>query len=181
MLPVSGEHIATPSARVRIVHWQPKRDPRSGLLLPPRLIAPEVVDLSSVEILDDQTVTNLITSAGRDFLISQSYGLSPAGNGLNYIAVSNDAVAETASSTTLSNEIAANGFTRAQGSVSHTTGTNLVLVSKIFTCSTANTSIQKLALFTAASAGTMSHVVGFAPRTILVGAAISVTASVTVG
>jgi hypothetical protein len=169
------EHIATPPASVRIVHFRP----RDGE--PVRWLAPEVPDLESVDVLSDEIVTNVITTAGRDFLITQSYGTSPAANGLNYIGLSDDAVTETAASTTLSNEITANGLARAQGSVAHTTGANLVQVSKLFTCSTANQSAQKLALFTASSAGTMSHVVGFAERLVLVGTTLSITASITVG
>lgn len=58
---------------------------------------------------------NLVTDVGRTFVNAQGYSTSPGGNGLNYIALSADALSETTTSTSLSTEISSNGFTRAQG------------------------------------------------------------------
>jgi hypothetical protein len=132
-------------------------------------------------LLHEETVSNLITNVGRDFLHTQGYGLAPAGNGLNFIALSNDPVTENAASTTLSNEIAANGLTRAAGTPAHTAGTNTTTVTNVFTCATAPQSAQKAALFTALAAGTMNHVLGFTPRALLVGDTLSITFTITLG
>ncbi len=58
-----------------------------------------------------ETVWNVKTTAGIDFLFAQGYGSSGAqANGLVYIGLSNDALTETTASTTLSNEITGNGL-----------------------------------------------------------------------
>ena len=124
---------------------------------------------------------NLITNAGRDFLHQQGYATSGLGaNGLNFIALSNDTLTETTSSTTLSTEIAANGLTRAQGTVAHTGGTNTTTVSKVFTA-TGSQACQKAALFTASSAGTMNHALAFTQRSLISGDTITITFTITLG
>ena len=105
--------------------------------------------------LGQDDVHNVITNVGRVFVHTQTYGTSIGANGLNYIALSNDALTETSASTTLSNEIAVNGLTRAQGTVTLPTGAGTITtVDKTFTCATGAQSAQKMALFTASSAGT---------------------------
>jgi hypothetical protein len=101
---------------------------------PTRWLAEGVPDSDSyVPVGQDEETWNLITDAGRDFLHQQGYGDAGLGaNGLNYIALSNDAVTETTASTTLSNEIVANGLQRAQGTVAHTAGTNTTTIQKTF-------------------------------------------------
>lgn len=132
-------------------------------------------------ILGDETVHNVITNAGRDFLHLQGYGSSGLGaNGLNYIALSNDTLTETSASTTLSTEIAANGLSRAQGTVAHTNGTNTTTVSKTFTASGAQAA-QKAALFTASSAGTMNHALAFTQRSLQIGDTLAITFTITLG
>ncbi len=124
---------------------------------------------------------NLITNAGRDFLHQQGYKDTGLGSvGLCYIALSNDTVGETASSTTLSNEIAANGLTRAIGTYAHTAGTNTTTISKTFTAS-GTQSAQKAALFTASSAGTMNHVLSFTQRNLISGDTLAITFTITLG
>jgi hypothetical protein len=131
---------------------------------------------------EPETVWNLITNAGRIFLHSQGYGTtSLAANGLNYIALSNDTVGETSSSTTLSNELAASGLTRAQGTVTLPTGTgNQTTVDKTFTA-TGTVSAQKAALFSAASSGTMNHVLGFTQRNLINADTLQITYTITLG
>lgn len=133
------------------------------------------------EVGKSERVWNLITNAGRDFLHLQGYGTAGLGaNGLNYIALSNDTVTETATSTTLSNEITLNGLGRAQGTYAHTGGTNTTTVSRVFTA-TGTQSAQKAALFTASSAGTMNHVLGFTQRSLINGDTLSLTFTITLG
>lgn len=128
-----------------------------------------------------ERVWNLITNAGRDYLHLQGYGTAGLGtNGLNYIALSNDAVTETATSTVLSNEITLNGLGRAQGTYAHTAGTNTTTISRVFTATGAQ-SAQKAALFTAAAAGTMNHVLGFTQRSLITGDTLSLTFTITLG
>lgn len=132
-------------------------------------------------LLSEEESTNLITTAGRDFLHAQGYASSGIGaNGLNYIGLSNDAVTETSASTTLSNEIAANGLTRAQGTVAHTAGTAITTIQKVFTAS-GTQAAQKAALFTASSGGTMNHVLGFTQRTLITGDTLTITFSISLG
>lgn len=132
-------------------------------------------------LLHEETVHNLITNAGRDFLHQQGYALSGIGaNGLNYIALSNDTVGETNASTTLSNELASLGLTRAQGSVTHTPGTNTTVIDKTFTAS-GHVQAQKAALFTSGAGGIMNHVLPFTQRTLETADTIQITFTITLG
>jgi hypothetical protein len=129
----------------------------------------------------EEKVWNLITNVGRDYLHLQGYGTTGLGtNGFNYIALSNDPVTETASSTMLSNEITGNGLGRAQGTYAHTAGTNTTTISRVFTA-TGSQSVQKAALFTAPSGGIMNHVLGFTQRTLISGDTLSLTFTITLG
>lgn len=149
--------------------WQ--IDPRTGAEVPDQR---DVITLSVDETL------NVKTNAGIDFLHVQGYGSSGLGaNGLNFIALSNDTLTETSTSTTLSTEIAANGLTRAAGTVAHTTGTTTTTIAKTFTCTTTSQSAQKAALFTAGSSGTMNHALAFTQRTLQVSDTLSITFTIT--
>lgn len=149
----------------------------SALIVQRRTLA----DGSSIVIGEPEVVHNLITTAGRDFLHLQGYGTSGLGvNGFNYIALSNDAVTETSASTTLSSEIVANGLQRAQGTVSHSNGTNTTTINKVFTATGAQ-SAQKAALFTASSGGTMNHVLGFTQRSLQAADTLEITFTITLG
>lgn len=133
------------------------------------------------KLLHSETTKNLITNAGRVFLHTQGYATSGAvGTGLCYIGLSNDTVTETAASTTLSNEIAANGLSRAIGTVTLASGAGTsTTIAKTFTCSTAQQAAQKAALFTAASGGTMNHVLGFTQRTLEINDTLAITFTIT--
>jgi hypothetical protein len=156
-------------AKASIVHRRPERFLRDG-----------TPDPSSYQEISRDESHNLITNDGRDFLHAQGYGTSPGANGLNYIALSNDTVTETATSTTLSNEIVANGLQRAQGTVGHTDDTNETTITKVFTA-TGNQSAQKAALFTAGAGGTMNHVLGFTQRNLISGDTLTVEFTITLG
>jgi hypothetical protein len=134
----------------------------------------------SCELIDEEEVTNVITNGGRDFVMDQAYGTSPGSNGLNWIALSDSTLTETAASTTLSGEITGNGLARAQGTYAHTAGTSTLTVSRVFTATGAQ-SCRKAALFSASSGGTMNHAVAFASaKSLDPGDTLSVTFTITV-
>jgi hypothetical protein len=132
-------------------------------------------------VLNRETVRNLITNAGRVFLHTQGYATSgAAATGFCYIGLSNDTLTETAASTVLSNEIAANGLSRAIGTVTLATGSGTsTTIAKTFTCATGAQSAQKAALFTASSAGTMNHVLAFTQRALQIGDTLTITFTIT--
>lgn len=134
-------------------------------------------------LVGEEVIHNVITNVGRVQLHTQGYGTSGLlTNGFNYVALSNDALTETATSTVLSTEIAANGLSRAQGTVTLPTGSgNQTTVAKIFTCATTSQAAQKAALFTAASSGVMNHALAFTQRTLQVGDTLSITFTITLG
>lgn len=131
-------------------------------------------------LLSSETSFNLITNAGRIQYHKQCFDTSGlATNGNNYIALSNDAVTEDATSTTLSNEIAANGLSRAQGTVTLPTGSGTdTTIQKVFTATGAQ-SARKTALFNASSGGTMNHVLGFTQRSLQSGDTLTITFTIT--
>lgn len=131
---------------------------------------------------DPETVLNVITNAGRIALHKQGYDTTGLlTNGFNYIALSNDSLTETASSTTLSSEITTNGLARAQGTVTLPTGTgNVTTIAKTFTA-TGTQSAQKAALFTASSGGTMNHALSFTQRNLVTNDTLTITYSITLG
>lgn len=163
-----SESMPLPRARAVIVHRRPVAWDAAGL--PTRF-----------QELGREEVHNVITTVGRDFIHTQSYGTGPAANGLNYIGLSNDALTETSASTVLSNEIAANGLARAIGAVAHTVGTAVTTVDKTFTCTTAPQAAQKAALFTAGAAGTMNHALAYTQRSLQIGDTLQVTFTITIG
>jgi len=132
-------------------------------------------------LLHSETTKNLITNAGRIFLHTQGYSTaSGVAAGFCYIGLSNDTLTETASSTTLSAEITANGLSRAVGTVTLPTGAGTsTTIAKTFTCSTGAQAAQKAALFTAASGGTMNHVLSFTQRSLQVGDTLAITFTIT--
>lgn len=128
---------------------------------PTRFFDDGTADPDSYIVLQEGTSHNVVTKAGKDFILAQAYSAAPAVNGLNYIGLSNSAFTEDANSVSLSGEITANGLSRVQASsITHVAGTDVVTISKTFTCTTANQSAQKAALFSTAGppvAGIMAH------------------------
>ena len=132
------------------------------------------------QVIHRQWVTNVKTTAGIDFLFAQGYAASGAqSTGLAYIGLSNDSLTETTASTTLSNEITGNGLARAIATYAHTGGTSTATLSKTFTCATNPQAAQKAALFSAASSGTMTHVLSFTQRSLQVGDQLAITFTIT--
>ncbi len=178
------ERMIFPPARGHIQHQRPKdwkKNPRTGLLEPVyKWFAPEVIDPECVDLLFEDFPVNVKTNAGKNFIHAQYLSTGPGGNGLNYIALSNDTVTETSASTTLSNEIAANGLTRAIGAYAHTADADTSTIIKAFTASGAQ-SVKKAALFSASSGGTMNHVLALsATRSLITGDILTVTFTITI-
>ena len=128
-------------------------------------------------------VWNLVTNVGRVQAHTQVYATSGLlTNGFNYIALTNDSTSPAASGTTLTSEIAANGLTRAQGTVTLASGSgNTTTVDKTFTCATSNQACQQTALFTASSSGVMNHWASFTQRSLIVTDTIQITFTITLG
>jgi len=193
------EGVRLHNARARIVHHRPKefvltaegyvpgyRDDAGELVAGRRwtydhAAGCEVPDPRDVDVLSDEETTNVKTTAGIDFIFSQSYNSTAAAqtNGLSWIALSNDSLTETSGSTTLSNEIAANGLTRAQGTYAHTNGQSTATIAKTFTATGAQ-SAQKAALFSASSSGSMNHVLSFTQRSLQTNDTLAITFTITV-
>ncbi len=189
MRPRLSEDVFWPGATARIVHRRPREwrtDPRTGLLVPvtsplKRRFGPGA-DLDPYDVLSDEEVHNVITNVGRIQLHKAGYDTTglPT-NGFNYIALSNDTLTETASSTTLSTEIAANGLSRAQGTVTLPTGSgNQTTIAKTFTATGAQAA-QKAALFDASSAGDMNHALAFTQRSLVTDDTLACTFTITLG
>lgn len=186
----ANESIQIPNARATIRHFRSKHflngEPAylvDGVLLPGfKWLDHEngEIDPSTIDLLSEDETSNVKTNAGMDFIHLQAYGSSGLeANGLNWIALSDDSLVETAASTTLSNEIVANGLARAQGTVSHTPGAATTTIAKVFTATGAQT-CQKAALFTAASAGIMNHPLAFTQRSLQNGDTIQLTYTITI-
>jgi hypothetical protein len=169
-----AEKVGSGRASAVIAHRRPTdfvKDKATGLLVPDRF-----------RLLDEpELVWNQITNAGRDYLHVQGYGTSGLGaNGLNWIALTNTAVTPAAGDTTLSGEIVSNGLSRAQGTVTHTNGTNTTGVDKTFTA-TGTQACQACALFSASSVGTMNHELTFTQRSLVTNDTIQITYTITLG
>jgi hypothetical protein len=161
---MTTEHLILERAHARFSHLRPKdwvKDPKSGLLVPDLRWLEDAVhgripDPACVEVLWEGDAYNVKTTVGIDFVFLQAYSTTPGVNGLNYIGLSNDTLTETSASSGLSNEIVANGLTRAQGTYAHVAGAATATVAHTFTAS-AGQSVRKAALFSALSGGTMNH------------------------
>lgn len=90
-------------------------------------------------------------TAGTTPSSTTAFAVVPAGPSW-FMALTSNATAPAATDTTLTSELAANGFTRALGTYSHTIGTTSYAVTHTFSCSGgAGTTINKEAIFTAAN------------------------------
>lgn len=102
------------------------------------------------------------TDAGTDHQSRTSFDTASDGTGsyaaLNYIALTEDNTSPAAGDTALTNEITDQGLARAQATYSHTDGTNLTVLNKVFTKSGSGTlTPAKAGLFNASSTGTMGY------------------------
>lgn len=113
---------------------------RYGVILSNTNASPPVLTIDGWH---DATAPGTIAStpAAGAYVIVQ--GQSP----IQYLALTADAVAPNAADTTLTAELAANGFTRAFGTYSHTGGVASFSLAKTFTCTGGSTTINKEAVF----------------------------------
>jgi len=127
---------------------------------------------------------NLLTDTGRDYAIAQFYTNTSAGGvGCNFIALTVNTAAASASSTTLTGEITTNGLERLLATtITHVSGTNSTTLNKIFTASGTHTAVQKSATFNQlAVGGQMAHEAIFTPVTLASSDTLSVTWTLTLG
>jgi hypothetical protein len=126
---------------------------------------------------------NLLTTEGRDFFIAQCYINNSAGTrGSNYLAVTTDSAAPSASDTTLASEIASGGLQRADAiTKTHPDNTNSVTIEHEWTASATHNNVQKCAMFNASSAGIMTHEGTFTAASLISGDKLKVTYGTTMG
>ncbi len=126
---------------------------------------------------------NLLTNAGRDWMIAQVYTNTSAGTrGSGFIALTTNSASPAAGDTTLASEITTGGLARADATTkSHTGGTNSTTIQHTFTASATHTAVQKSGLFNAASSGTMSHENTFTAVTLQSSDTLQVTWTTTLG
>ena len=127
---------------------------------------------------------NLLTDTGRDYAIAQFYTNTSAGGvGCNFIALTVNTAAASASSTLLTGEITTNGLERLLATtISHSTGTNSTTLNKIFTASGTHTAVQMSGTFNQlAVGGIMAHEAVFTPVTLASSDTLSVTWTLTLG
>lgn len=125
---------------------------------------------------------NLKTNAGLTFFLTQCYGGNSGGaigtNGTNFVAVTATAITPAATDTTLSGELAVNGFTRAQGTV--TVSQPTATVTNTFTATATQNTVQGGALFTASSSGTMGHEFTFTSTNFATNDQLQITVTITI-
>ena len=127
---------------------------------------------------------NLLTDNGRDYAIAQFYTNTSAGGvGMNFIALTVNTAAASASSTLLTGEIETNGLERALATtISHSSGTNSTTLNKVYTASGTHTAVQKSGTFNQlAVGGTIGHEAIFTPVTLASSDTLSVTWTLTLG
>lgn len=130
----------------------------------------------------------LLTNAGRDGLHAQhlTTGAQPAA--FNYMGVSANATAPSASNTTLPGEIttAGGGLLRAQATYAHTTGTNTSTLTRTFTANGSDSlpvTLAKIGILNAASVGTLGYETLLSATSTLTvsGDNVTITETVTAG
>ena len=125
---------------------------------------------------------NLKPNAGLTFFLTQCYAGNSGGsigtNGTNFMAVTATAITPAATDTTLSGELATNGFSRAQATVviSQPTAT----ISLTYTATGTQNNVQGGALFTASSSGTMGHEYTFTSTNFVTNDQLQITVTVTI-
>ncbi len=127
---------------------------------------------------------NLLTLDGRDLFHAQCYTNTSNGTrGAGYIALTTDTTAPADTQTSLAQELAASGFTRADATTkTHTNDTNSTTIEHTFTASGTVNLIHKSATFNNASSTTMCHVANFGTDASLIsGDTLKVTWTLNLG
>lgn len=104
----------------------------------------------------------VLTTAGRDMAASAVYNTATQPAAANYLAVSANATAPSAASTTLPGEITTGGggLVRAQAVYAHTGGAATVTLAKTFTANGSDSlpvTLAKVGVLNASSSGTLVH------------------------
>lgn len=121
-------------------------------------------------------------SAGTTPNSTCSYQVLPGQAPASWLALSTDAVAPAASDTTLASEISTNGLARAIGVWAHTAAASTYTLTNIFTCSGGDNTINKEAVFGAASGGVMPFESAEpSPPRLTNGDTVTQTVSITIG
>lgn len=169
------DNVSLPRAKVVVQHHRPiDFDEKTGLF-----------QFSKVE--EDAIAYNLVTDAGRVAIHTYIYGTTAQrtaaglGTGLNFIALTADGTAPAAGDTSLASELVGNGLTRAQATVTLPTGSGTsTTIQNVFTYSgVSSQTVQKTALFDAASSGKMAHEILFSQRTLFQNDTLTVTYTIT--
>lgn len=108
--------------------------------------------------IERQITINLITNGGLDFIANQigNSASASASAVAKWMALTTNSTAPAATDTTLASEIATSGLSRQAATFGHTGGTNTFTQQSVWGSITGTVSgISKMALFTAASGGTM--------------------------
>jgi hypothetical protein len=136
---------------------------------------------------EDEEYGNILTDGGRVTLHTYIYGTDAQrtaqnlGQGLHFVALTNNASAPSAGDVTLTGEISADGLERVIGTVSLPTDVGtLTQVQNVFTYTGGGTqSVQKTALFDAITAGNMAHEILFTQRTLATSDTLTLIFSIT--
>jgi len=121
------------------------------------------------------------TNAGSDLQANTSYNTASNGTGnfapANYIALTENTTAPSATDTALTGELTTTGFTRAQATYAHTIGTNVATLTKTFTSGdSTNRAPAKAGLFNASSSGTLAYETAISPvPTLVSGDSVAIT------
>jgi len=121
----------------------------------------------------DHWTHNLRTNAGINWQYGQMAGTP--GSAALYIALSSDTTTPAAADTTLTGEITSGGLARAAATPTHTSNATSYTLSYTWTASATQTSVQKAAVFTASTSGTMPFENTFTSVTMASGDTITVT------
>lgn len=101
---------------------------------------------------------NLITDAGIDAVATAHQGTAFRAD---WMAVSNNASAPSASDTTLTGELSSSGFDRDNSTYAHTPGASTLTLTSSWTATGTVANIHKMGLFTASTSGTLVYTTAF--------------------
>lgn len=133
----------------------------------------------------EEEVGNILTDRGRVSLHTMLYGSSAQkaslGTGFHFVGLTNNSALPAAGDTSLTAELVGLGLSRAAGQVILPTGAGTVTtIQRTFTYTgTVPQSVQKTALFDAATGGNMVHEIRFAPRLLSTNDMLSLSFAIT--
>jgi len=127
---------------------------------------------------------NLLTNNGRDVFHAQCYTNTVNGTrGAGFVALTTDTGAPAAGDTTLAQELASNGFSRADATTkTHSGGTNSTIIEHTFTASGTVNLIHKSGTFNNGNSVTLCHEAAFGTDASLIsGDTLKVTWTLNLG